>query len=73
MKDLRSKTMDKPVDKSKVDARTNAFMEFLEKELNVKFIDVTGEVEDKPTNLDCVADGKGKISFPTTPAKKEEQ
>ena len=25
----------------------------------------------KPTNLDCVADGKGKISFPTPPKKEK--
>ncbi len=31
----------KEVDKTKVDARTKAFMEFFEKQLNVTFMDVT--------------------------------
>lgn len=33
---------------------------------------IIGKGEDKPTNLDCIADGNAKISFPTTTPKKEQ-
>jgi len=40
--------MPKPIDKSKLDARTNAFMKFFESQ-GVTFIDATVEEEEKPT------------------------
>lgn len=42
--------MPKPIDKSKLDARTNAFMKFFESQ-GVTFVDATPdtESEDKPT------------------------
>ena len=34
---------DKPIDKTKLNPMSNAFMELFEKNYNVKFVDVTGE------------------------------